>query len=178
VIEPQSWADHKDRRQVPVCALALTQGDLMSTLLLIGRILFGGYFLFSGINHFLNLQGMSAYAASHGVPMPQLAIALTGAMLLFGGLSVLLGFVPRIGLFVLLLFLVPVTFVMHNFWAVEDPGARMAEMSNFLKNLALTGATLGLMAIVVPWPASVDNRRLKGGRQQRGEWMPGREVPH
>ena len=124
--------------------------------LLVGRILFGGYFFLSGINHLTQVRQMAGYAAGHGVVSPDLAVAGTGVLLLLGGLSVLLGLAPRIGLVLLVLFLVPVSFIMHAFWNVPDAQARMFDMVNFMKNMALTGAALGLMAIPVPWPFSAD----------------------
>ncbi len=147
----------------------------MKTLLLLGRILFGGYFLFSGLNHFVSMNAMAAYAASKGVPMPHLAVAFSGALILIGGLSVLLGFLPRVGLSLIMLFLVPVTLVMHNFWAIEDPQARIMEMSTFLKNTGLIGASLAMMALPLPWPNSVSaGRRTEAGT----DWLTGRRIPH
>lgn len=147
----------------------------MKLSLLLGRILFGGYFLFSGLNHFLGMSRLVPYASSHGVPMPELAVAFSGALIVLGGLSVLLGFMPRVGLTLIILFLVPVTLVMHNFWAVSDPQARMIEMGNFLKNFALLGACFGLMALPVPWAASVAPKRQI---QSETDWLTGRRIPH
>ena len=151
----------------------------MTFSLWLGRMLFGGYFFFSGLNHFINLSQMAPYAAAKGVPMPELAVAFSGALLVLGGLSVLLGFMPRVGLTLIILFLVPVTLMMHNFWAVEDPQARMAEMTHFLKNIGLLGASFAMIALPVPWPGSV-----MGRRQQRRvvepatDWHTGRRIPH
>jgi putative oxidoreductase len=67
-------------------------------LLLIGRIVFGGFFIINGIFHFANLGMYTGYAGSKNVPAPGLAVAGTGVMLLAGGLSVVLGFLPVLGL--------------------------------------------------------------------------------
>ena len=117
-----------------------------TTLLYIGRILFGGYFAFSGFNHFKMLDMMSGYAKSKGAPMPKLSVAFSGALLIAGGLSVLFDILPGFGLVALVLFLLPVTFIMHAFWKVQDPAERMHEMVNFMKNIALLGAVLILLA--------------------------------
>lgn len=124
---------------------------------LIGRLLFGGFFLFNGVNHFAQTTQLAAYAASHGVPSPELAVLASGVLLLLGGLSVLLGFLPRVGLVLLTVFLVPVTLAMHAFWNVADAQARVMEMVQFMKNVALVGATLGWMAVPVPWPHALDD---------------------
>lgn len=127
-----------------------------SILFLLGRILFGGYFLMSGFNHFAHVAMLSGYAQSKGVPAPKLAVIVTGLLLLLGGLSVLFGLYPTIGALALLLFLLPVTFMMHAYWKVQDPQMQMGERMNFMKNLALVGAALLLFAISQPWPVSVN----------------------
>jgi len=117
-----------------------------AALLYIGRILFGGYFIFGGINHFTKLEMMSGYAKSKGAPSPKLSVAFSGLLLLIGGVSVLLNILPVIGFISLVLFLVPVTLIMHAPWKVEDPQTKMGETVNFMKNFALVGAVLILLA--------------------------------
>jgi putative oxidoreductase len=117
-----------------------------TTLLYLGRILFGGYFAYNGFNHYKMLEMMSGYAKSKGVPLPKLSVAFSGLLLIIGGLSVLFNVLPSIGLVALVLFLVPVTLMMHTFWKIQDPMAKMGEMINFMKNLALLGAVLILLA--------------------------------
>jgi uncharacterized membrane protein YphA (DoxX/SURF4 family) len=119
----------------------------MDTIVLyLGRILFGGYFIFNGFNHFKMLDMMAGYAQSKGTPMPKVSVAFSGLLLLAGGLSVLFDFFPILGLVALVLFLIPVTFMMHAFWKEHDPAAKMHEMVNFMKNFALLGAVLILLA--------------------------------
>jgi putative oxidoreductase len=133
----------------------------MRALFLLGRAIFGGFFVFNGINHFRNQEGMSQYAAAKGVPASDTAIPATGAMLLAGGLSVMLGVKPRQGLAALIGFLVPVTLQIHRFWEVEDPQQRMNEMVHFSKNLALIGAALMMLKLEQPWEASLDEARAR-----------------
>lgn len=127
----------------------------MEILLLLGRILFGGFFIMSGINHFMNVGMMSGYAGSKNVPAPGLAVIGTGVMLVAGGLSVALGFLPILGLVLLILFLVPTSVMMHDFWTVQDPQMRAAEQVNFMKNIALAGVALALMYGATTWPLSL-----------------------
>ncbi len=127
----------------------------MNWTLLVGRVLFGGFFLLSSFNHFTKTQQLAGYAAAHGVAAPEAAVIVAGILLFLGGLSVLLGLAPRIGLALLVIFLVPVSLTMHNFWA-ETGQAQMMDMTNFMKNVALLGGCFGLMALRVPWPVSVD----------------------
>lgn len=123
--------------------------------LVAGRALFGGYFLYSGINHFQNKAMLSGYGASKGLPYADAAVTGTGAMLVLGGLSLLAGVRPKIGAALIGAFLLGVTPKMHDFWTVEDPQQRMGEQINFMKNLALLGGALMAAAMPEPWPASV-----------------------
>jgi len=124
-------------------------------LLLVGRLLFGGLFLYNGINHFQNRAAMTGYAAYKGVPMPSLAIIGSGLWLVICGLSVILGLRPDVGLLMSVIFLAGVTPVMHNYWTASDPNARLADSINFQKNMALLGAALVMLAVPRPWPYSV-----------------------
>lgn len=127
----------------------------MEWLLLLGRIVFGGFFILSAINHFTNLGTMSGYAGSKNVPAPSAAVIVTGVILLAGGLSVVLGVLQVIGLLLLIVFLVPVAFMMHNFWAVQDPMQQQGEQVNFMKNLALAGAALAMIYGASEWPLTL-----------------------
>ncbi len=113
-----------------------------------GLIIFGGYFVYSGINHFLYRNSMAGYAGSKGIPQPMLATIATGVMLILGGFSVIFQFYMGIGLLLLVAFLVPTTFVMHAFWKITDPMARMGERVHFFKNIGLIGALLILIGIM------------------------------
>ena len=134
----------------------------MKAPFLIGRLLFGGYFLYNGINHLWNRHEMGAYAESKGVPKGDIAVAITGVPLIIGGASLLLGVKPKLGAAAILGFLAGVSPIMHDFWRNEDPTERQANMINFMKNAALAGGALALMGVEEPWEASVavDKHRL------------------
>lgn len=129
----------------------------MKAAFLIGRIVVGGFFLFNGVNQFLHLRAVAGAAAGKGVPLPDLAIPAAATLLLVGGLSLLLGWKPAVGIAAIVLFLTPVSLYMHPFWK-EAGAARMADTVNFTKNMALLGAALMFAAIPRPWPASVESR--------------------
>ena len=122
---------------------------------LIGRTLFGGYFLYNGINHFLQRKNLAQYAAAKNVPMAEVGVVASGAALVVGGASILLGLKPKIGTLAVMGFLAGVSPVMHDFWRQEDAGQKMNDMINFSKNMALLGGALALMSVEEPWPASV-----------------------
>jgi len=94
----------------------------MAIAFLIGRIIVALYYIKSGVDHFRNLNMMAGYAASKGVPAPKLAILGSGVLLLIGGLRILLGFRAVIGIVPLILFFLPVSATMYNYWAFTDPG--------------------------------------------------------
>lgn len=122
---------------------------------LLGRLLFGGYFLYNGIHHFLERENMANYVRGKNVPSPNVAVLASGAALALGGASILLGIKPKAGAAALVGFLAGVSPVMHDFWNHEDPGQRQQEMINFTKNMALLGASVALMSVEEPWPVSV-----------------------
>lgn len=127
----------------------------MNIIFLIARIVLGLYYLFSAGGHFFQIGMMSGYAASKGVPVPEVAVIVTGILLLIGGITILTGYRPTIGIIALVIFFLPVTFIMHNFWTIDDPMRRMSEMINFLKNIALLSSAVMFLAIPRPWPLSL-----------------------
>jgi putative oxidoreductase len=127
----------------------------MKSLFLFGRVIFGGFFIYNGIHHFQERKQLAQYAGAKKVPLPDVAVAATGAEMILGGASVLLGIKPKLGAALIAGFLAGVSPMIHNFWDLEDPGQRMNEMINFSKNVALLGAALALMSLEEPWPASL-----------------------
>ncbi|OGI59577.1 hypothetical protein A2814_01115 [Candidatus Nomurabacteria bacterium RIFCSPHIGHO2_01_FULL_38_19] len=119
----------------------------MDILLLVGRIMFGGYFLMMGMMHFKNLKMMTGYAASKGTPLPSFAVIVSGLMIFMGGLGVIFGQYIQISLALIAIFLLLVTPVMHAFWKETDPNKKMIEMQNFLKNMTMFGASIALLAL-------------------------------
>jgi len=128
----------------------------MRALHVLGRAIFGGFFVYNGINHLRNTDAMAQYAAAKGVPAAEQAVQGTGLLMLAGGLSVVAGVKPRTGLAMLIGFLVPVSLQIHRFWEEEQAERRQNEMIHFMKNMALVGAALAMMKIEEPWPASID----------------------
>jgi len=107
---------------------------------LAGRQLFSIIFIIASAGHF-SPEAMES-AARHGVPMPEVLVPLSGIIALVGGLSVLLGFQTRIGAALLVIFLLPVTVMMHNFWTSTDPLTHQIERAMFLKNVTMLGGAL------------------------------------
>ena len=127
----------------------------MEYLFLAGRVLYGGFFLFAGIDHFRRVEMMTPYARAKGIPAPRLSVLGSGSLIVLGGLSVLLGVRPTWGVLLLTLFLLPTSFLMHNYWIETDMMARINQRVNFQKNVALLGAALMMLMIQRPWPLSL-----------------------
>ena len=127
----------------------------MKAPFLIGRLLFAGFFINSGISHLQKRREMAEYARAKGVPEPELAVTLSAIPLLVGGASMMLGVKPKLGAMALLGFLAGVSLVMHDFWRNQDPEERNTNMIMFMKNMALAGGALALMGVEEPWEASV-----------------------
>lgn len=125
----------------------------MKAIVPIGRLLFSLIFLMTITNHFS--KETIGYAASQHVPLPNLLVPFSGILATLGAISIILGYKARWGAWLIVLFLVPVTPMMHNFWAVPDPMMRQMQMANFMKNLSMLGGAL-LIAYFGAGPMSID----------------------
>jgi putative oxidoreductase len=121
----------------------------------LGRFLFALIFLLSGFNHFSKADDRLCGLAR--VPLASVAVPLSGILALAGALSILLGYRAKIGALLIALFLVPVTLMMHQFWAVADPALAQTQMILFMKNLSVLGAAL-LISQFGAGPLSLDAR--------------------
>ena len=120
---------------------------LMMYIFYVSRILFGGYFVYSAFNHLFREKSFSAYAASKGVPMPRLAVAISSILLFLGGAGILIGLYVPFAVAALVIFLIPATFIMHDFWKATDQTTRAIQQTIFAKNLALLGGALAFLFI-------------------------------
>jgi len=122
---------------------------------LTGRILFSLIFLAGGLGHF-SAQSIG-YAASQGVPLASVLVPISGVISMAGALSILLGYKAKLGAWLLVIFLVPVTLMLHKFWTIQDPMMKQMDMVMFMKNLGLLGGAL-FIAFFGAGPASIDNK--------------------
>jgi len=122
---------------------------------LTGRILFSLIFLAGGLGHF-SAQSIG-YAASQGVPLASVLVPISGVISIAGALSILLGYKAKLGAWLLVIFLVPVTLMLHKFWTIQDPMMKQMDMVMFMKNLGLLGGAL-FIAFFGAGPASIDNK--------------------
>ena len=130
----------------------------MKYLALLGRILFSLIFILSGFKHF-NHETIT-YAANQGVPLPFFLVPFSGVLGLIGGISILIGYQARIGAWLIILFLVPVTLMIHAFWDGQTPEAIALQEIMFLKNISILGGAF-LIAYFGSGPLSLDYRSAK-----------------
>jgi putative oxidoreductase len=147
---PGAFAHPEERR-----ILKARGGSLRTAAFLAGRAIFGGYFVYNGVNHLMDRSTLAGYARTKGVPDPEAAVTASGLLILAGGLSILTGAWPRVGAGLVSVFLLGVSPQMHAFWREEDAQQRTNEMVNFTKNMALLGAAFLVAAQPEPWPWSL-----------------------
>jgi putative oxidoreductase len=113
----------------------------------VGRVFLCAIFLMSAVgNDIPNFRAVTGMMAKEGVPMPDILLVGAIAFLIAGSLSILVGYKPRVGAVLLLVFLALATFYFHDFWTFTDPKARQDQTIQFLKNLGLMGAMLLILA--------------------------------
>ena len=134
------------------------RGIPKASVVLLGRLLFVMIFLMAGSNHFS--KHTIGFAAAQGVPFASFAVPLSGVLALAGGLSILLGYRAKLGAWLIVLFLIPVTLLMHRFWGVTDPMMQQVQMVMFMKNVAILGGAL-LISQFGAGPFSLDARRSR-----------------
>jgi putative oxidoreductase len=105
---------------------------------LIGRILLSAIFIISAVAKVMEWNGTAQMMAAKGIPLAAVALAIATFIELAGGLAILFGVFSRVSALVMLLYLIPVTLIMHDFWSV-GPAQMNIQLVNFLKNLAIMG---------------------------------------
>lgn len=108
---------------------------------LLARLLFGGVLAFSAIDNLRDLDNMIDYAESKNAPQPERTVPAISGTLLFGSIGIVLWRLPRLAAVSVLAFLVTITPVMHDFWAVDEDQKEL-QMIHFIKNLGLIGGAL------------------------------------
>jgi putative oxidoreductase len=124
-------------------------------LIPLGRFVYSLLFIMSSFNHFDGQ--MISYAANHGVPLAGIMVPVSGILALLGGLSILLGYKTHIGATLLIIFLIPVTLMMHNFWAIADAQEAQNQMIHFMKNISMLGGAIFFLGMG-PGPISLDQK--------------------
>lgn len=126
---------------------------------LFGRLFLSAIFLFSASGKLMDWSGTTHHMAEKGMTATSFFLAGAVALELFGGLSVLLGFLTRFGAAALVIFLVTATPIFHDFWLKEGM-ERMAQIQHFMKNMGIMGGALAIGALG-PGRYSIDEWRRR-----------------
>lgn len=119
--------------------------SLQNPLSLIGRVLLALLFIPAGFSKIGGFAGTVGYIASKGVPLPELAAAAAIGVEVGLGLLLLVGLKARWAALGIAFFTVVITFIFHNFWAV-DPAMAVQQQQAFFKNIAVVGGLLTVVA--------------------------------
>lgn len=128
---------------------------LSGTAFLLSRVLFALVIGYLALGNLLDLESSVGYAKSKGAPLASVTVPLGSLGLIAGALAVFAGIYPALGALAVIVFLVPITVIMHDFWIMEGQD-RQNEQIHFLKNVGLIGAALVFLALsTVTWPLAV-----------------------
>lgn len=130
----------------------------MKFLVLVGRVFYSAIFIISGFSHFSSEA--IHYAQGYHVPYAEFLIPFSGVLAVLGGISIFLGYKARLGAWMIILFLIPVTLKMHNFWEVQEPGLKVVQQAMLMKNLSMLGGAL-LIAYWGAGPCSLCKHKKK-----------------
>ncbi len=125
----------------------------MKYILLVGRILLSAIFISFGSKHF-SVETIN-YGASAGVPAASILVPLAGIIAIIGGVSIVLGLKARLGAWLLVIFLIPVSFFMHRYWSISDPMQHQIQQIMFWKNMSMLGGAL-ILTYFGSGPLSLD----------------------
>ncbi|HRD55024.1 MAG TPA: DoxX family protein [Parachlamydiaceae bacterium] len=115
-----------------------------SILLFLGRLAISAIFLLAGIGKFLDYEGTSQYMLSKGLPFVPVFLVIAALVEILAALALIVGFKTRWAAFLLFLFLIPTTYIFHDFWNLGEPESAL-QFIMFMKNLAIGGGLLYIM---------------------------------
>lgn len=123
----------------------------MDILYLVGRLIVGAYFISHGYSHIKHRAGLIGYAQSRGMKTAPTLVLISGIGIMLAGAGLILGILTNIVLVALIVFLVAVSVMVHNFWKDTDPARRSQERQSFEGNIALAGALLIILSSMSGW---------------------------
>jgi putative oxidoreductase len=108
-----------------------------------GRVMFTLIFFLSGITHFTNLSDYVALMPA-AIPFRAFWVMISAVVELLGATMIVANWHPRLGGWLIFLFLVPVTATVHGVGMITAPDAPMQtiQTSFFLKGVTMAGAAL------------------------------------
>lgn len=129
------------RRPMPADSGALSKRGFFAYR--VAAAMVGVLFLVSGYGKIGGFESVAGWMAGVGLPIPHVLLALALTLEIVAGALLILGVKVRWAALALAAFLVPTTTIFHAFWAA-DAAQYQEQLTAFLKNLAILGATLAL----------------------------------
>jgi uncharacterized membrane protein YphA (DoxX/SURF4 family) len=120
--------------------------DVRRLLVAMARLLMSGIFVVAGWEAFREPGGRPNKAAKLGLRDPELAVRANGLGMVVAGSALGLGVKPKLSALALLGLLGPTTVAGHAFWEEADPKAQSQQRVQFLKNLAMAGGLVAVLA--------------------------------
>lgn len=118
---------------------------MTAAVTLVGRVALASVFLVAVSMYFTSWSEITQHMAAEGLPAQDVLLAAATVVLIAGGLSVVLGFYTQWGATLLMIFLLIVTPIFHDFWTMTGQERQM-QQGHFLSNLAKFGGLLMLWA--------------------------------
>lgn len=120
------------------------------SLTLAARFLFTSLFFLSGVTHFTNIPYYVSLMPD-AVPLKVELTLVSGVVELLGAVMILFNWRARLGAWLLIAFLIPVTLVVHGYELITQTDAVLwaLQQAHFLKGFALIGAALLITQIGV-----------------------------
>jgi putative oxidoreductase len=113
---------------------------------LVGRILISAIFIFEATDSIMFADKTKMTMAEYGITWrPDLLLYTSIVALVIGAIMLLIGYRIRFGVWLLLLYWLPVTFIVYSFW--NDPvEVQRLHAILFMKNIAIAGGLLMIAA--------------------------------
>lgn len=119
--------------------------NLQNPLSLAARVLLALLFIPAGISKITGFAGTAGYIGSVGLPLPELGAVIAIVIEAGAGLALLVGLGTRWAALALAVFTVLASIFFHAFWALPAEQQMMQQLM-FMKNIAITGGLLALVA--------------------------------
>ncbi len=124
------------------------EDDQVDVVVLIGRVLFALIAVGSAFGgHFMATDSTAGYAESRGVKNPRAMVLISGVLLVAAAVSLIAGIYADLGALLFGSFTLLTAFMIHHFWTDDDEMTKQIEMTNFMKNLSITGGALLAFAL-------------------------------
>lgn len=121
---------------------------------IIARPLLAAVFIWGGIDQFNNPEGRAKAVEATCKKIPfdvgaegaQTLVKANGVVMAGAGAALAVGIAPKAAAVALIAALVPTTVVGHPFWTMADPKVRAQNRSQVLKNAAIVGGLVQVLA--------------------------------